>query len=51
MIHIVSILVALLFILQLPTGFVPPEDQGNLMLQFTLPVGASSTRSENIDIR
>ncbi|QKF72346.1 RND family efflux system, inner membrane transporter, AcrB family [Aliarcobacter faecis] len=47
--YIVIIAVTILFFLKLPTGFVPSEDQGDLMLQFTLPVGASATRSENVE--
>lgn len=35
---------AVLF-LRLPTGFIPDEDQGALMLQYTLPVGATTARS------
>lgn len=33
----------------MPTGFISPEDQGDLMIQFTLPAGASTTRSENTE--
>ena len=47
--YIVIIAVTILFFLKLPTGFVPSEDQGDLMIQFTLPVGASATRSENVE--
>ncbi|MFY4783677.1 efflux RND transporter permease subunit, partial [Aliarcobacter butzleri] len=39
--YIVIIAITILFFLKLPTGFVPSEDQGDLMIQFTLPVGAS----------
>lgn len=48
-VYVAIIAVTILFFLKLPTGFVPSEDQGDLMLQFTLPVGASATRSENIE--
>jgi multidrug efflux pump len=35
---------ALLF-LRLPTGFLPIEDQGEIMVQYTLPVGATTARN------
>jgi len=35
---------AVLFI-RLPTGFLPDEDQGDVMVQYTLPVGASVSRT------
>ncbi|RBQ26554.1 efflux RND transporter permease subunit [Arcobacter sp. CECT 9188] len=47
--YVVIIAIAILFFFKLPTGFIPSEDQGDLMLQFTLPAGASATRSENIE--
>ncbi|AXX92149.1 hydrophobe/amphiphile efflux-1 family RND transporter [Malaciobacter molluscorum LMG 25693] len=47
--YMVIIAVSILFFIKLPTGFIPPEDQGDLMIQFTLPAGASATRSENIE--
>lgn len=47
--YIVIIAITILFFLKLPTGFLPSEDQGNLMIQFTLPAGASATRSENVE--
>ncbi len=34
-----------LLLLRLPTGFLPTEDQGQVMVQFTLPAGASVTRT------
>jgi multidrug efflux pump len=34
-----------LLLLRLPTGFLPTEDQGQVMVQFTLPPGASVTRT------
>ncbi len=36
----------LLFV-KLPTGFLPEEDQGQMMVQFTLPAGATTQRAEN----
>ncbi|MFT4172876.1 MAG: efflux RND transporter permease subunit [Rhodocyclaceae bacterium] len=38
---------AVLF-LRLPTGFLPTEDQGEVMVQYTLPVGASVTRTLDV---
>lgn len=35
-------------ILRLPTGFLPSEDQGNSMVQFSLPEGASFKRSDAV---
>ena len=35
---------AVLF-LRLPTGFLPTEDDGTAMVQFTLPAGATQTRT------
>ncbi|HEY5754237.1 MAG TPA: efflux RND transporter permease subunit, partial [Steroidobacter sp.] len=40
---IVAVMALLLF--RLPTGFLPTEDQGQVMVQFTLPPGASVTRT------
>lgn len=37
-----------LLILRLPTGFLPSEDQGNSMVQFSLPEGASFKRSNAV---
>ena len=47
--YVAIIAVTILLFFKLPTGFVPSEDQGELMLQFTLPVGASATRSEDVE--
>lgn len=47
--YMVIIVVSILFFIKLPTGFLPSEDQGDLMIQFTLPAGASATRSENVE--
>jgi len=43
---IVAVL-ALLF-LRLPTGFLPQEDQGEAMVQYSLPVGASVARTMEV---
>jgi multidrug efflux pump len=40
----VVVVLALLF-LRLPTGFLPEEDQGLIITQFTLPTGASQART------
>ena len=47
--YVAIIAVTILLFFKLPTGFVPSEDQGDLMLQFTLPVGATATRSEDVE--
>lgn len=39
------VLVMGLLLLRLPTSFLPTEDQGQVMVQFTLPAGASVTRT------
>ncbi|MGL4314754.1 MAG: efflux RND transporter permease subunit, partial [Sphingomonas sp.] len=41
---LIALALALLFV-RLPTGFLPLEDQGYAQLQFTLPPGATLTRS------
>ena len=40
---IVAVMAVLM--LRLPTGFLPTEDTGDVMVQFTLPVGASTSRT------
>jgi len=37
-----------LLMMRLPTGFLPSEDQGNSMVQFSLPEGASFKRSNAV---
>lgn len=37
-----------LLMMRLPTGFLPSEDQGNSMVQFSLPEGASFKRSDAV---
>ncbi|HSQ99962.1 MAG TPA: efflux RND transporter permease subunit [Sphingomicrobium sp.] len=36
---------------RLPTGFIPAEDQGNAMVQFQLPAGATMARSQDVSRR
>jgi multidrug efflux pump len=43
----VFLLLVLLF-LRLPTGFLPTEDQGQAMVQFRLPAGATLTRTKEV---
>lgn len=43
---VVAALVALFF--RLPTGFLPNEDQGSVIVQFQLPAGATTNRSFEI---
>ncbi|MCP1470257.1 multidrug efflux pump [Sphingobium sp. OAS761] len=40
-------ILALLFF-RLPTSFLPVEDQGQVMVQVTLPAGAKSSRTQNV---
>ncbi|WP_160012575.1 efflux RND transporter permease subunit [Rhizobium sp. 18055] len=42
---VIVVAMAVLF-LRLPTSFLPTEDQGQLMVQFTLPAGATKERTE-----
>lgn len=37
-----------LFMFKLPTGFIPTEDQGDVMLQYTLPAGATMERTDAV---
>jgi multidrug efflux pump len=43
----VCLLLVVLF-WRLPTGFIPTEDQGNAMVQFQLPAGATMGRSQEV---
>lgn len=38
----------LFFMNRLPTGFIPTEDQGDVMVMYTLPAGASLTRTDAV---
>ena len=42
---VVIVVVMGVLLLRLPTGFLPDEDQGEVMVQFTLPAGASVGRT------
>jgi multidrug efflux pump len=44
---VVCLLLVVLF-WRLPTGFIPTEDQGNAMVQFQLPAGATMSRSQEV---
>lgn len=44
---VVCLLLVVLF-WRLPTGFIPTEDQGNAMVQFQLPAGATMGRSQEV---
>ncbi len=49
MMFYLTIIVASSYIfVKLPTSFLPKEDQGSLMVQFTLPVGAVASRTVDI---
>ncbi len=41
----IVVVLAVLF-LRLPTGFLPTEDQGQAMIQYTLPAGATTERTD-----
>ncbi len=45
-----GVIVAVLAVLfmRLPTGFLPTEDQGQVMVQFTLPAGATAERTDAV---
>ena len=47
---VVCALLAFLF-LRLPTGFLPTEDQGNAIISFQLPPGATINRAEQVQKR
>lgn len=44
----VIVLVMGFLMLKLPTGFIPTEDQGDLMLQYSLPAGATMERTDAV---
>jgi multidrug efflux pump len=46
---LVCLVLALLFI-RLPTGFLPTEDQGAVLVQFRLPAGATMTRTREVQL-
>jgi multidrug efflux pump len=45
-----GVLVAVLafFFIKLPSGFLPDEDQGSMLIQFTLPTGAVTSRTAEV---
>ncbi|ATQ41679.1 efflux RND transporter permease subunit [Caulobacter mirabilis] len=44
-----AVVLALLFV-RMPTGFLPTEDQGRVMVQVTLPTGAAISRSNEANL-
>ncbi|MFT4255081.1 MAG: efflux RND transporter permease subunit, partial [Caulobacter sp.] len=48
-----GLIVAVLAVLfaRLPTGFLPTEDQGQVMIQYTLPAGATSERTDAVRLK
>lgn len=44
----VILFVMIFFMNKLPTGFIPTEDQGDVMLQYTLPAGATMERTDAV---
>jgi multidrug efflux pump len=47
-IYLVTCLLLVGLYWRLPTGFIPAEDQGNAMVQFRLPAGATSGRTQEV---
>jgi multidrug efflux pump len=47
-VYAVLVVVMACLFMRLPTGFLPTEDQGQLMVQFTLPAGATKERTEKV---
>ncbi|MDX4061484.1 efflux RND transporter permease subunit [Aliarcobacter skirrowii] len=43
--YLIIVVVASYIFIKLPTSFLPKEDQGSLMVQYTLPVGAVASRT------
>ncbi|SUB28330.1 acriflavin resistance protein [Yersinia pseudotuberculosis] len=48
LIYAVLIGVMCVLFIRLPTGFLPTEDQGDVMVQYTLPAGATSGRTMEV---
>jgi multidrug efflux pump len=44
----ILVVLVLLFV-RLPTGFLPTEDQGQVIVQYTLPAGANIDRSQKVE--
>ncbi|WP_323597631.1 efflux RND transporter permease subunit [Aliarcobacter butzleri] len=47
-VYILIIAILAVFFMKLPTSFLPKEDQGSLIVRYTLPVGAVSSRTVDI---
>ena len=48
-IYLATCLLLVVLYMRLPTGFIPAEDQGNAMVQFRLPAGATSGRTQEVE--
>ena len=48
MFYLVIIISSTYIFIKLPTSFLPKEDQGSLMIQYTLPVGAVASRTVDV---
>lgn len=48
MFYLIIILSSSYIFIKLPTSFLPKEDQGSLMIQYTLPVGAVAQRTVDV---
>ena len=46
--YVVIIISSTYIFIKLPTSFLPKEDQGSLMIQYTLPVGAVASRTVDV---
>ncbi len=46
--YLIIVVVASYMFIKLPTSFLPKEDQGSLMVQYTLPVGAVASRTVDV---
>src|SRR5574344_2298032 len=46
--YLLIVVVASYIFIKLPTSFLPKEDQGSLMVQYTLPVGAVTSRTVDV---
>lgn len=46
--YVLIILSSIYMFIKLPTSFLPKEDQGSLMVQYTLPVGAVALRTVDV---
>ena len=46
--YLVIIVASTYIFIKLPTSFLPKEDQGSLMVQYTLPVGAVASRTVDV---